>query len=467
MRPDLTLTYGVRVDRPQFPDRPTDNPVSEDAFGFSTSTVPSPTQWSPRLGFNYALGGASQQQIRGGVGLFTGRTPYVWLSNQYGNTGIEFTRLSRNFNVDNRIPFVADAANQPRTLSGGSFATNEIDLIDPDYKFPAILRGNLAYDREIIGGLVGTAEFLWSKNVDDIKYQNLNLQQVGTQVDGRPRFSRNVVPSLSNVILLTNSSKGDSWNLTFELKRPFRNGWFANGSYGFGRSRSIMDGTSSQAASNWQNVYVPGDPNDPPLTRSNFDPGHRVSLSSAYDAPLWKGIVLTTSIFYSGQSGRPYTLSYSRDVNGDTSGFNDNFYLPASATEVTLTGGTYEQLRTFLESEECTRSQIGQIMERNTCRAPWTNTLDARLNFKLPFQRVRAEITVDILNLINLIDSKSGLVEFVNFNQVTVFQPTVSSSTGLITAVNIAPIANPTFDRYLRSDLRSRWQVQLGGRVRF
>lgn len=467
VRPNLTLTYGVRADTTQFPDKPTDNPVSQAAFNLSTTTVPSPIQWSPRIGFNYDLRGDGKDQIRGGLGLFTGRTPYVWLSNQYGNTGIEFTRLSRSFSTANNIPFVPDATAQPRTLTGGSFATNEIDLIDPDYNFPSVWRGNLAYDREFLGGgLVGTAEFLWSKNRDDIKYQNLNLVEVGTQIDGRPRYTRTRVPTLSDVIYLTNSSLGDTWNLTFEVKRPFKNGWFANGSWSYGRSRSIMDGTSSQAASNWGNVYVPGDPNNPPLTRSNFDPGHRVSLTAAYDVPFFKGIMMTASVFYSGQSGRPYNLSYNRDVNGDGRGFNDNFYLPANATELPLAGGTYEQLRAFLDLEECTRSQIGQIMERNTCRAPWTNTLDARLNFKLPYRRVRAEVTLDILNLINLIDPKSGLVQFANFNQITAFQPTVSTA-GVITAVNIAAINAPTFTRFTRSDLRSRWQMQLGGRVRF
>ncbi len=45
------------------------------------------------------------------------------------------------------FPFVPDANAQPTTI--GSVATNEIDLIDPDYKYPSLMRGNLAYDREL------------------------------------------------------------------------------------------------------------------------------------------------------------------------------------------------------------------------------------------------------------------------------------------------------------------------------
>ena len=46
--------------------------------------------WSPRVGFNWRSTDNTREQVRGGIGLFSGRTPYVWLSNQYGNTGIEF-----------------------------------------------------------------------------------------------------------------------------------------------------------------------------------------------------------------------------------------------------------------------------------------------------------------------------------------------------------------------------------------
>lgn len=465
-RSNLTITAGVRVDRPLFPDKPTANPVSVTHFGLATDTAPVSNLWAPRVGFNWDLRGDGSEQVRGGVGLFSGRTPFVWLSNQFGNTGIEFSRLSRSFRSSNSIPFVADALNQPKTLTGGSFATNEIDLIDPDYKYPSMVRGNLAYDREVASGVVATAELVFSSNVNDIRYENLNLVQTGTSnIDGRPIYGR-AVSSLSNVLLLTNTSQGGAWSMNLEMKRQFRDGWFGQASYTYGESTSIMDGIRSQAASNWNNVFVGASgPNNPPLTRSNFDPGHRIGLQGAYDIALPGDSALTVSVFYSGQSGRPYSLSYGRDVNGDAQGFNDLLYLPSNANEVALSGGTYADLAAYFATEECISSQIGQIFERNSCRAPWTNTLDARLNFMLPFQRVRAEITLDMLNVLNLFGKDRGTFEYVNFNQVTLFSPSVSG--GQVTSVNIAPLASPTFNPYTVNDLPSRWQMQLGGRIRF
>ena len=159
------------------------------------------------------------------------------------------------------------------------------------------MRGNLAYDRDLgVFGLVGTAEFLYTKNVDDIKYQNLNLVQVGTRPDGRPQYARNRVPSLSDVILLTNTDKGRRLEHRVQgrpaIPEPVLHERFVSV-----RRIAIHHGRheSSQAASNFINVYRAGDVNNPPETRSNFDPGHRITISGGYDIPMGSGYTLTAS----------------------------------------------------------------------------------------------------------------------------------------------------------------------------
>jgi hypothetical protein len=466
----LTLTYGLRADIPTFPDKPTANPAALAAFGYKTDEVPSGLLWSPRAGFNWALSDNNTEQIRGGVGLFSGRTPYVWLSNQYGNTGIEFRRVSVGFNANNRITFVPDPTAQPQSV--GNAATNEVDLIDPDYKFPSLVRFNLAYDKDLnLFGLIGTAEFLYSTNVNDVRYENLNLQQVGTRgPDSRPLYARNVVPTISDAIFLTNTSQGDAWSIVFKVDRPFRNGFFLNGSYLYGESTAILDGTSSQAASNWGNVYIPGNPNDPPLVRSNFDPGHRITLSGGYDIPVGGGFTVTASAYYSGQSGRPWSANYGTDYNGDVRTTNDLLYIPARADEVTFTNGTFNDLMTFVNAEPCLADYIGQTHERNACRAPWINTFDMRLNVGLPFKRVKAEITWDLLNLINLMDRNAGLLEYANFNDLLVVRHSVNSNGSInYNLANLFPngVLQTPEEQFTRNDLQSRWQMQLGARIRF
>jgi len=465
LRSDLTVTYGLRVDLPIFPDNPAPNPTVSALYGVSTDVVPESSTWSPRIGVNWNLGtDTTQQQIRFGTGLFGGRTPYVWLSNQYTNTGNEFTRISTGFNANNRIPFVADTEQQPRNV--GTAATNEINLVDKSYSFPRLLRGNVGYDRSLVMGLIGNVEVLFSKTLKDIDYQNLNLAVAGARPDGRP-FYRRANPAFSDVIFLTNTTEGNSWAIATKLEKPYRNGWYAQGSYLFGRSQTINDGGSSQARSNWINNYFGGSGvNSVPLAMSNFSPGHRVTLSAIYSLPLGP-TEASFSVYYNGQTGRPYAYRFSNDVNIDQGTTNDLFYVPRDASDVIISNGTFDQLMAFI-NDGCDGLTPGTIVERNSCRAPWTNSLDFGMAFRVPMGRYRGEITFNLQNLVNAFDSGSGLVEYATFNGIAPASAAVDATTGkwIYTLNNVvtAPAANP---RFSRDDLRSRWQGQLGFNFRF
>ena len=145
--------------------------------------------------------------------------------------------------------------------------------------------------------------------------------------------------------------------------------------------------------------------------------------------------------------------------------------LAASATEsgFTYTGGSYNDLLTFMQADPCLKDYIGKIIPRNACRGPWTNTLDGKLAIQLPFNKVKAEITLDALNLINLFDNKGGLFQYASFNQLQVISsvPTSVTATAPFTGYNLSTLTGTTFTKFFRDDLRSRWQLQLGGRIRF
>ena len=458
--PNFTLTYGVRWDKPYFPDTPTANPAAVANYGYRTDIVPSPQSWSPRAGFNWDISGEGpRQQVRGGLGLFSGRNPFVYLSNQYGNTGIEFRRLSLSFNGANNVPFSADPANQPKAV--GSAGTNEIDVIDPDYQFPSIVRGNIAYDRDLFYGLVGNVEVLFSNTVNDVNYTNLNLVQTSTLPDGRPAFGR-VNSSFSDVILLRNTDQGKNWMVTSQLERRFRNGWFARGAYSYGRTDSVSDTTNSTARSTWLNVYTPNI-NEPIVAVSNFDLRHRVVMSGSYNFDL-RAASVTLSGYYNGQTGRPYSYVYSSDINGDGSTFNDLLYYPRES-EVNMLGGfTYQNLVDFLETGNCDGAAPGSIFTRNSCRLPFVHTLDFRAAVDVPIGRFRPEFTVDVLNLLNLLDSSDGQVLYTVLNDLPVNSASVTNGKYNYT---LNSVAQPGGTRYSRDDLRSRWQAQMGVRLRF
>ncbi len=475
VRPNLTATYGVRLDIPHFPDTPKANPLAVTDFGFATDVVPAPKMWSPRVGVNWDLsnGGERQSQVRAGVGFFTGRTPYVWLSNQYGNTGIDFTTVSTTVSAANHVPFVADPNNQPVVVTGAAAGRQSLNLIDPDYKFPEVVRGNLAYDRELgILGLVSTNEFVFTKNVKEIAYKNINYIPTGTNLpDGRFTYKK-VDANLNDVLFLTNTSLGSSWTFSTKLDRPFRNGFTASGSYMYNRAKSINDGTASTAGSNWANNQAGIDVNNPPLARSTHEVGSRVNLSAVVPIPLGKGIRSTASFYYNGQTGRPYVIMFNGDANGDARSNNDIAFVPSSADQVILRNGTWEQLDAYLSSDPASQDYRGKIPPRNSGKGPWNNQLDFRYSVNVPTGgKTRVEFTMDVFNLLNLMNNEWGW-------QYYPFFPS-SSGNGLIQyggidaatgkeILNLATITSPTFQgTFQRDDLRSRWQAQWGLRVRF
>jgi hypothetical protein len=468
---NFTLTYGIRGDVPRFPDTPLANPLAVTDFNLRTDITPSPISWSPRVGFNWALGhatGSRQSQIRGGVGLFSGRTPYVWLSNQYGNTGVQFTNLSVTFNANNQIAFVANPDAQPTTVTGGATGRQTINLVDPDYKYPEIIRGNLAIDRDLgILGLVGTAELVFSRDRQNIFYQNINFIPNGTAPDGRTTY-RKFDANLNDVMLLSNTGKGSAWTLSFKVDRPFRNGLLLGGSYSYNDAKSVNDGTSSVARSNWTTNPVGLDVNNPPLTRSNYAGGNRVNITATLPINLGHGVRSWASLYYNGQDGRPYSILFNGDANLDSITNNDLIFVPATADQVNVVNGTWEQLDAFLSADPGASKYRGKIMPRNAARAPWSNQVDFRYAVNVPTgSRAKVELTADIVNLLNLFNKDWGWQYWPPFPAGGTLIGYGAIANGKET-FNLNTITSPTFQgTFDRSDLRSRWQAQLGARVRF
>ncbi len=136
---------------------------------------------------------------------------------------------------------------------------------------------------------------------------------------------------------------------------------------------------------------------------------------------------------------------------------------------------TYQDLANFIQADPCLSKYIGQIAPRNICRSPWKNTLDGRFGVKVPFRKTTTEITLDVLNVLNALSSDHGIIYYSSFAEINAFStvPATPTLTSPVTGYNLTTLTakdasgKPTFVKFLRDDLRSRWQVQLGARVRF
>jgi hypothetical protein len=463
---DLTLTLGARVDVPFFAETGFRN-AQADALTFRDENG-NPVQYrtdklpdanllfSPRLGFNWDVRGDRATQLRGGTGVFTGQPAYVWISNQIGNTGVltGFERLDGSTaNPLTSRPFHPDANRyKPASVSGDPASSYELALTNPDFRFPQQWRSNLAVDQRLPFGLIGTAEFIYGRDVNGIYYINANLAEPNAQfvgVDDRPRWTsatgrcptvtggfRRIHCNVDNAVVLKNQNEGYNWNIAGSLERPFGDGYFAKLAYSYGESKNTID-PGSIAFGSWNNNPHAGDPNNPGLGFSANSPGHRVFGVVSARREWFRFGGSSASLFIEGRTAGNASYTFAGDINGDGGTSNDLIYIPASVSEMNfqtycqagstqtagacaagVTGTTFTREQqeaaweAFIQQDSYLSANRGGYAERNAVFLPmhWRADLSfaQQVFTDIAGRRNGLEIRADILNVTNLLNNDWG-----------------------------------------------------------
>jgi hypothetical protein len=506
--PNLTITPGIRIDVPYL-TRNLTNPVlvGNTAFPIDTGKVPTGNPlFSPRVGVNWDVNGSSDTIVRGGVGVFTGPPPYVWVSNAYGNNGLASVGLSCVRKTDGTgVPtFTANPGAQPTDCAGGTGTpaapTNqgEIDYFDPNTKYPQNLRFAAGVDRRLPFGIVLSADFQYTKDINGWYIQDANLVSQGKDGDGREVYgtfdattftgstpkrpvTQRVDPTnLGSAVLINNRNGGHTYSATLQLTKQLGQIFTLSAGYTFSRSYDMISFTSSQAFSNFQFASVDGPLDNRQVRPSGFDRPHRVVIAGVANV----GYGFAVGLNYVGQSGQPYAWTVNGDINGDGVSGNDLPKIPASINDISLVDPTgnktpdqvYADLSKFIDSQSCLAAARGQILQRNSCRNPWQNFLDMRINWQSPSWKNGQHIEAqwDIFNVLNLISELPGHP----FQDWSLFKldapneegPAFLKAVGYDT-VNHRPIytfaqpASVTNTQY--SPTLSRWRMQLGAKYVF
>lgn len=510
MKPNFKLTYGLRIDLPVFFNKPAENTAfNEDqtfaSFDVKTQQMPkSAPLFSPRVGFNWDVKNDGTTQLRGGAGLFTGRVPFVWISNQMSNTGVASLNYTAPQASLGTIPFKYD----PDDAHLGAFIPSTtskpisvINVIDKDFKFPQIFRANLAVDQKLgVWGLIGSLEGVFTKTVNNANYQNINISENGEGTvklgpTTRPLWTKRTSTGFSDVLLLTNTNKGYSYNVTAQVQKPLSKGWSGFMAYTYGRSKSLTDLTSSVAYSNWRFAYATNGLNRLDAANSNFDMGSRLVGTISKEIKYSKNLATTFTLIYTGQSGQRLSYLYSRTITGDdilgsaSGAGNTLVYLPATAAEANFVdiakGATASQqwadFQTFAKANKYIGDNLGKNSKRNEDRMPFEHHFDLRIAQDFILNKNKLQIFFDVLNVGNLLNKNWGRSYSASNQSVNLFTvvnsgaqtqdgkpyTATTAAPGMQFNINNMNDIKGTRRPYFVSDFTSRWQSQLGVRYSF
>lgn len=472
----LNLTIGARIDIPTFPDVPLANDSVSMYFDVKTDQMPSGNlHLSPRLGFNYRLMDKSETLLRGGIGVFSGSPKFVWLSNNFSMSGVMLKSIY-SFSADSVILDLDDQYDYYIDPDAG-YQKSEIDVIDKDMLFPRVMRANLALERQLPFGISSSIEFLYSQNLNEITYKQLNAVEDGIMADGRKHYDENgVSDNFYQVMYITNTDKGYQYSLTGSINGNWVTALgqtVASLAYTYSQSKDLNSLTSSQAKSNWRYNPIGMNTNEPKLTSSLYELPHRIVGTITHTVKLLRGSPTTFSLFYEGKSGDPYSYIYDSgsDYNGDGSDENDLLFVYDDASAANIVDGdganAWTAWEQFVDDDEFLSEYKGKIFERNAAREPWANQIDLRISQKIgsPIGQ-NFELTLDILNFGNLLNKDWGKREYVPYGTVELLEFDDESleddGTGIPTFEFEAPESILS-----TSDFGSRWQVLVGIRFNF
>ncbi|MDP2470989.1 MAG: TonB-dependent receptor [Candidatus Palauibacterales bacterium] len=485
VNPRFTLNAGLRVDFPMYFTDPVDNPFSRSLTAINgdgetvvvdqSKLAGTQALWSPRIGFNWDVAGDRSTQLRGGTGIFTGRLPFVWVGNVFSNP-------STNPNIWPDAPKVVTSGPRPGSGSDSFILQQSYDGIaamDPDFKWPQMWTSDIAIDQRLPWDMVGTLEFIYGKDINNIYMQNMDLAPPsGTLADGRPYYAgqrNNPDPFFlgRSIYVLSNTDEGRNFSFTAQLRKAWESG------LGLGLSYAYLDATNTLKSTEiasvlWGGQPTPGNPNAPIASPSEFGERHRIVATGTYQK-RWSELLRTSfGLFWEvaeggsfrGAGGNRYSFIYSGDVNGDGA-TNDLIYIPEGPGDINLADPTqWTALNAFIEQDPYLSKNRGKIAERFGLINPWYTDLSLRFLQDFIFGSGEMDnvmqVSVDFENVLNMISSSWGVRQVASSAALNPLACTTFPCT--IDAAGRPEVSFNGVQETFVDDLGeySRWRIQLG-----
>lgn len=441
IRPNLTLTYGIRNDFETYPSR------------FQTER--DYNNWQPRVGLAWAPFDNQKTVVRAGYGVFTDRIASSigqvifgadWITRgNLPNAAVLFPDVARiqgrfqQFTIagavsptspigpvnatnifflgTNNAPTgygvpvgsVVAAGTLPLPSGESGAAASFTDNLSSKLKNPYAQNISLQVEHQIGKGFVASAGYL---RVLALKLPghtgNLNAVQTGTLSTGKPVFGARRFSEIGHFFVTDNIGASGYHGGLFELRRSYANHFGLNLAYTWSKTLTTVDSVNNLAD------YPEAQKLDRFLSRQHA--AHRFTASFFGDIPervrFIHGFKLSTIV--SLESGRPFNVFAGGDFNGDG---NPNSDRPG-------------------------------LLPRNSFQGPGFASVDLRVGREFRFhERITAEFTVDAFNLFNRVNVRDLNLAYGGFN--------------------LAVPPNPSLGFGTPRDVFGARQVQFGVKVKF
>jgi outer membrane receptor protein involved in Fe transport len=379
--PKLTLNLGLRYDLQKLACPSVQNP---DTLllnnGFDTSRCPQDgNNFAPRFGFSYAFD--DKTVLRGGYGIFYGRTTAINLGTAHSNNGINVINVTLS-----QAQIIAAGLRFPNILTALPAASlpKNLYLFAENYEQPYVQQARVGFEREVMRNLSLSITWMYFRGVHLTRTRDVNLgapvNTAFTTFDGQTftfeRFptarpiSRTTGITYNRISLFESSASSKYNGLAIQATRRFSDGFQFLASYTYSHARddkpdqtAVVVGTDdSKIVQNQLNFRADYGNADTDLRhRFVFSPVYEWGTFTRSENPVLRALLsnYTLSGIVQLQSGFAYSAFISGDPNRDGNSSNDR--LPGTERNAYHTPSTYQfdaRITRVIHTSEKTRLHL-------------------------------------------------------------------------------------------------------------
>jgi outer membrane receptor protein involved in Fe transport len=359
----LTLNLGLRYDYQGLACPPIKN--SDPLLlsnGVDTSICPKDkNNFAPRTGFSYSPN--EKTVVRGGFGVYYGRTPAIVLGTVHSQNGINVTGI----NLNSAALITAAGLTYPNILTApppGATSNPNLFVFAKDYESPYVEQGRLGVEHEVAKNLSVSVTYLYYHGLHLTRTRDINLfapvpitATGGGQSYTFQRFptarpiSRATGQSYNRISLFESASKSLYHGLAIQATQRLTRGFQFIAAYTYSKAKDDRPDQTivvfgADDAKIVENQINPG----LDYGRSDTDLRHRFVFSPVYEwgKIKWSDNPVARALFSDYgfstiaqfQSGTPYSALVSNDPNNDGNRSNDR--LPGTVRNQFTTPSIYQ-----------------------------------------------------------------------------------------------------------------------------